>query len=73
MITSQALGDSITLEERNRGLEELEIYQKWIHDFILSPGGKQNVIELPLGRPRANYRDAFPATGAPYVQNCFRW
>lgn len=57
------LGRQTTLEERNRGLEEIEVFRKWVDQYLLplSPNGRPGVILMvPLGRASANYRDVVP-------------
>lgn len=57
------LGRQTTLEERNRGLEEIEVFRKWAdqHLLTLSPDAQPEVIVVvPLGRASANYRDVVP-------------
>ncbi|KAJ5735194.1 uncharacterized protein N7483_000319 [Penicillium malachiteum] len=57
------LGNDITKEERDRGLQECEIFSPWIYSKVLTP---EVIMLLPLGRPGANYRDSVGnATAGP--------
>lgn len=57
------LGQQTTLEERNQGLKEIEVFRDWVdqHLLPLSPEGQpEAIVVVPLGRAGANYRDIVP-------------
>ncbi|KAF2645931.1 amidase signature enzyme [Massarina eburnea CBS 473.64] len=54
------LGSKITLEERERGLSEINIYKEWVGRHILTTdadGDTETIIILPLGNAEPDYRD----------------
>ncbi|KAG6359540.1 hypothetical protein INS49_013061 [Diaporthe citri] len=65
------LSNSITENQRNKGIEELQEYYNWVRDFILTPGDNQNAILLPLGRRGANYRDNFSHPGGEFSESAY--
>ena len=60
---NRELGLQTTLEERNRGFKEIEVFREWVDEYLLtssSAGQPETIVIVPLGRAGANYRDIVP-------------
>lgn len=59
-------GIDTTKEERDQGLEELDVFREWVERYVLVPGESVEdgpIMMIPLGRPGANYRDIVTLLG----------
>lgn len=62
-VCTRELGQKTTLEERDQGLAEIEVFKKWVDQYILplsADGQPEAIVVVPLGRASANYRDIVP-------------
>lgn len=53
-------GAQVTLEQKEKSLEELEVYRRWFQENIMKPdanGGSDAVLFVPCGSGEPKYRD----------------